>query len=406
MTPAPHAREAGRLQGIALLLPITLAVMGVIVLVPVVPQMMAHFAQVPNHDYLIQGGVLTMPALFMALSSPAAGWLADRFGRRRLLLVAMVGYAIVGFAPVLIDNLVAIIGTRIGVGIFEGIILTTTTTLLCDYFGGAQRERWLAAQTAVASIASLPLVLLGGIFGGLFGWRGPFYLYAFSLLLLVVVVACTWEPVPSSPVPSSSAIPAPPDCAIDWRRLCGICLITVFGAILFYAFLTQSALALTSFGVHDPAIAGMATMLGTLGVPVGTLVFPRVARFAAGALLAAEFALVAVGYIGMGKSTSLYEFVVASAVMQFGCGLLLPTLLTWAVRPLSFASRGRGTGAWQGSFALGQFLSGVVTTWLAQRAGGLMSAFLVLGVVSLIGAALATVLHILPRRQHSASYSQ
>jgi MFS family permease len=405
MTSIAPVRKAGRLQGIVLLLPVSLAVMGVIVLVPVVPQMMAHFAYVPGHEYLIQGGVLTMPALFMALSSPAGGWLADRFGRRRLLILAMVCYAIVGVAPVFMDNLIAIIATRVGVGIFEGIILTTTTILLCDYFGGAQRERWIAAQTAVASVASLPLVLMGGIFGGRFGWRGPFYLYALSLILLLLVLACTWEPVPSASVPGSPAAIAPRGDAIDWGRLLGICLITVFGAILFYAFLTQSALALTRFGVHDPAIAGMATMLGTLGVPIGTIVFPRIARFAVGLLLTVEFGVIAVGYVGMGKSVSLDEFVVMSAVMQFGCGLLLPTLVTWAVRPLPFFSRGRGTGAWQGSFALGQFLSGLVTTWVAQRVGGLSSAFLVLGVLSLIAAALATLLHFRLRvPEQSASY--
>jgi MFS family permease len=183
-------------------------------------------------------------------------------------------------------------------------------------------------------------------------------------------------------------------------------LITVFGAILFYAFLTQSALALTRFGVHDPAVAGMATMLGTLGVPVGTIVFPRVARFAVGLLLTVEFGVIAVGYIGMGKSVSLQEFVAMSALMQFGCGLLLPTLVTWAVRPLPFFSRGRGTGAWQGSFALGQFLSGLVTTWLAQHVGGLPSAFVVLGVLSMIAACLAALLHLQLRDpERSASYS-
>ena len=406
MTSTAPARKAGRLQGIVLLLPVTLAVMGVIVLVPVVPQMMAHFAYVPGHEYLIQGGVLTMPALFMALSSPAGGWLADRFGRRRLLILAMVCYAMVGVAPVFIDNLIAIIATRIGVGIFEGIILTTTTILLCDYFGGAQRERWIAAQTAVASIAALPLVLMGGIFGARFGWRGPFYLYTLGLVLLVLVLACTWEPLPSAEAPRSAASITPPDYTIDWRRLSGICLITVFGAILFYAFLTQSALALTRFGVHDPAVAGLATMLGTLGVPVGTIVFPRVARRPVGLLLTVEFGVIAVGYIGMGKSVSLDEFVVMSAVMQFGCGLLLPTLVTWAVRPLPFFSRGRGTGAWQGSFALGQFLSGLVTTWLAQRLGSPTSAFVVLGVLSMIAACLAALLHLRLRGpERAASYS-
>ena len=89
--PSNAPRTAGTLQGLILLLPITLlAVMGIAVLVPVVPQLMAHFKDVPNYCYLIQGGVLTMPALCVTLFSswPLAGWLADRFGRRRILIVS------------------------------------------------------------------------------------------------------------------------------------------------------------------------------------------------------------------------------------------------------------------------------------------------------------------------------
>ncbi|MDB6012617.1 MAG: major facilitator superfamily 1, partial [Gammaproteobacteria bacterium] len=76
--PLSEPRAPGVLQGIILLLPITLAVMGIAVLVPIVPQLMTHFANVPNYQYLVQGGMLTMPALCTALCSPFAGWLSDR----------------------------------------------------------------------------------------------------------------------------------------------------------------------------------------------------------------------------------------------------------------------------------------------------------------------------------------
>ena len=102
-------RTAGPLQGVMLLLPTILAVMGMLVLVPVLPQMMAHFAHVPNHQYLVQGGVLTMPALCVMLFSPLAGWLADRFQRRRILIVGMTAYAFFGISPLFLDDLSAII---------------------------------------------------------------------------------------------------------------------------------------------------------------------------------------------------------------------------------------------------------------------------------------------------------
>ena len=148
-------RQPGFLQGIMLLLPITMAVMGVSLLTAVVPLMYAHFREIPNYAYLIQGGVMTMPSIWIVLFSPVAGWLADRFGRRNILLAAMIVYAFVGIAPTFLDSLNTIILSRVGVGICESIVMTVSTTMICDYFSGKSRERWLAGQTATASTAAL-----------------------------------------------------------------------------------------------------------------------------------------------------------------------------------------------------------------------------------------------------------
>ena len=117
-------RTPGFLQGIMLLLPITLAVMGISLLTPVVHLLLEQFKDIPNHEYLVIGGVLTMPSIWILLFSPVAGWLADRFGRRQLLLLSMVVYAFVGVAPAFLDNLYLIIVSRACVGICESIVMT------------------------------------------------------------------------------------------------------------------------------------------------------------------------------------------------------------------------------------------------------------------------------------------
>src|SRR5271170_4494663 len=104
----PAVREPGILQGIMLLLPITMAVMGISVLTPVVPLLLEQFKNAPNHEYLVIGGILTMPAIWVLLFSPVAGWMADRLGRRNLLAVSMIVYAFVGVAPAFLDNIYAI----------------------------------------------------------------------------------------------------------------------------------------------------------------------------------------------------------------------------------------------------------------------------------------------------------
>src|ERR1700733_16024059 len=98
-------RRPGFIQGIMLLLPITMAVMGVSLLITVVPLMYEHFKDIPHYDYLIQGGVMTMPAIWVVLFSPLAGLLADRFGRRSILMAAMIVFAGIGVAPGFLVNL-------------------------------------------------------------------------------------------------------------------------------------------------------------------------------------------------------------------------------------------------------------------------------------------------------------
>ena len=182
---ASTGRRPGFIQGLMLLLPITMAVMGVSLLITVVPLMYEHFKDVPHFDYLIQGGVMTMPAIWVVLFSPVAGWLADRFGRRSILIAAMIVYAGIGIAPAFLDNLYAIILTRVGVGICESVVMTVSTTMICDYFSGKSRERWLAGQTATASLSALAIIPLGGVLAANYGWHGPFYIYIYSLLLVV-----------------------------------------------------------------------------------------------------------------------------------------------------------------------------------------------------------------------------
>ena len=165
-------RQAGTLQGILLLLPITMAVMGLIILVPVLPGIMTHFKDVAGVEYLVPL-MLTLPALCVALLSPIAGIAVDFLGRRKTCIGALIVYAIVGILPMFLESLTAIIISRAVLGAAEALIVISSTTLIGDYFHGREREKWLANQTAVASLASIVLALLGGALGN-FGWRAAF----------------------------------------------------------------------------------------------------------------------------------------------------------------------------------------------------------------------------------------
>ena len=398
-----HHPKPGTMTGIALLLPITLSTMAIVLLAPVLPRIIAEYSGVAGHEYWVPM-ILTIPALCIALFSPLAGALGDRFGRRRLLIASFVAYAVVGVAPVFLHDLRAILISRVGVGLAEAIIMVLSTTMIGDYFHGAARDRWLAAQTAFASMSALLFFNIGGQLGS-FGWRTPFWVYLCALLMLALVLLFTWEPKGDT-AGDDDAPPAPRHAGwagFPWSRMAVILGITIYGAIFFYTVQIQAASGLVLLGVSDPARAGFLTSVASIGVPLGTFVYSRIGRRPVQNLLMLEFGLLAIGFLLMGRAHGTQTFVLGCFVNQLGAGLLLPTLLVWAMSLLAFEIRGRGAGMWQSAFALGQFLSPVVVTFASARAGGLQSAFSILSGAALGGLVVVLVAARRIRRQDDAA---
>ncbi len=381
-------QRAGFATGISLLLPITLSAMAIVLLAPNLPALLQEFASVEHHEYWVPM-VLTVPALCVALFSPMAGILGDRFGRRRLLLAAFLVYAVVGIAPVFLRDLGWIIVSRVAVGLAEAMIMVLSTTMIGDYFEGPARDRWLAGQTAMASISALLFLNVGG-FLGRFGWRAPFWVYGSALLMFVLVLLFTWEPARRDSPDAEIAQRDASSAGFPWLRMSGIIAITVFGSVLFYTAQIQSPIGLTQFGITDPARIGFLTSLASIGVPVGTYVYSRVgSKLPIASLLLIEFTLLAIGFLLMSRSGAPSGFLAGCFINQFGAGMLLPSLLVWAISGLPFEVRSRGAGLWTGAFSVGQFLCPVVVTVAGSHTGGLRGAFGVLAAAALVGAALS-----------------
>lgn len=375
--------KAGFAQGLALLLPATSAVMGILLLVPVAPQMMQAFADVPGVEFLVPV-VLTLPGLCIALFSPVAGLLGDRLGRRRLLIGSMLVYGLVGMAPMVLSDIHQILASRVLVGICEALIMTLSTTLIGDLFTGQARERWLSSQTAVASVSALLFLALGGLLGRQ-GWQAPFMIYGLAWPMALAVFLLVREPVRvERQVPGWSALPG--------RHVALTSVTTILAAILFYTIQINVSTVLPGFGVTDPARIGLFSALASIGTPLGSLIFWTVARRDVRVLLGLEFALMAAAFLAMAHVPDASWFIVAAFVGQVAAGLLLPTLLTWAMSALAFEVRGRGMGLWQSSFAIGQFLSALVVPALAAATGGTLEAFPVIAAGSLLVGLLALLL--------------
>ena len=383
-------RQAGTLQGILLLLPITMAVMGLIILVPVLPGIMAHYKDVPGVEYLVPL-MLTLPALCVALLSPIAGVVVDFFGRRKTCIGALVVYAIVGILPIFLESLISIIISRAVLGAAEALIVISSTTLIGDYFHGRDREKWLANQTAVASLASIVLALLGGALGN-FGWRAAFAAYGVSILFAVFLMIWTWEPRKSDE--SSEEVAPGAVVRFPWRTILPISLLAVFGGTMFFNMQIQVSNMLSEYySISSPSALGLYSGLAGLSVAGGTLLYRQVtARFFVPTQLLIAFGLLGISYVLMNHAPTSGQFTAWLVVNQIGSGMLLPALVVWAMGRLPFEVRGRGTGLFMSGWWLGQPLSSQAVAFMrGQNDGNLPATLQILGILCLIAAGIALV---------------
>ena len=378
-----RAGRAGsaRGQGAILLAGSCLPILGSVLLAPVLPRMIDAFATTPGVDVLVPI-VLTAPALVIGLLAPVAGRLVDAAGRKRVLVAALVVYALFGTAPLYLDSLPAIVASRVGVGLCEAAIMTACTTLLADLFDGTARDRWFARQTIATTLAATAFFALGGALGAV-SWRAPFVLYVSSLVIAVLAAVFVRD---TGRTPAASLPPVP------WRLIAVPCLVTLFGGIVFYTPIAELSLVLASVGVTSTATIGLVSAVASLATAAGGFTFGRVARRGTVVLLPVALALAGVGLVVVGISSAVPVIAVGAVIASAGTGLLLPTLLTWALSGLGFAERGRGTGFWTAAMFIGQFFCPLVLLAAAGPLGGLSGAVLALGVLTALAAGVAPLI--------------
>lgn len=281
-------RTAGSAQAALLLFGSCLPVLGAVLIAPVLPRMHAYFAETPGVAVLVPVA-LTLPALVIALLAPLAGVLADRVGRRALLLASMLLYSLCGLLPLWLDSLVLIVASRAGIGLAEAGIMTCCTTLMGDYFDGQRRARLFALQMVVTSLAAALFMGVGGALGES-DWRTPFTLYAVGALCLPLMALLLWEPRACQAASEASV-----DSRFPWAALTPLYLLTVLAGVSLFIVPVQAGYVLQLLHIDAPRQVGLAMGANQLGVLAGALAFRLLARLPAGRLLAMGFATAGLG---------------------------------------------------------------------------------------------------------------
>ena len=186
------ARQSERGLLVLLGLIVSAGTVALIILYPALPTLQAEFGASRSMTQL----AVSLAALSLAPAALAYGPLADRFGRRRPLLAALVllelGSLTCAFAP----NIETLLAGRCLQGLGAAGCLTLARVVLRDMVGRKRLPKMMAVLTIAMMIGPLATPALSGWLTQTIGWRNLFLFLAALFLVLLALFARARETAP------------------------------------------------------------------------------------------------------------------------------------------------------------------------------------------------------------------
>ena len=344
--------QSGALK-LTVLLVSSLTIMSIVTISPALPQMSLAFSGVDNAEFLVKL-ILTLPALFIAFFSPLAGALIDRYGRLKLLYLALLLYAVSGASGYFLTNIYHILISRALLGVAVGISMTVVNTLVADYFEGAARQKFVGLQVAFMSLGGILFIGIGGILADI-NWRLPFLIYLFSLLVLPFTMIFLHEPdIKMHQGPRETKLKTP---HIIWLLLFNV--MTMW--ILFFLIPVQIPFHLKAIGVGKNALIGAAIAISTAFSAISSISYSRIKdKFSFYSIFSAGYLLMAIafGLVALAKSYLLVTM--GMMLAGLGMGMMIPNTNIWVMKIAPPEIRGKEIGRLTTFWFLGQFLSPIL----------------------------------------------
>lgn len=141
--------------------------------------------------------VLTSYILASAVAMPAAGWLSDRVGSRRLFLFAVAGFIVTSMLCGIATSLTQMVLFRILQGVCAAFIGPLSQTILLDINPPEKAPRAMQVWGMGIMIAPIFGPMIGGWLTESYNWRWVFYI---NLPIGIPTLALLWWLLPSRPV--------------------------------------------------------------------------------------------------------------------------------------------------------------------------------------------------------------
>ena len=348
-----------------------IGVMGVSSITPAFPKIAGEFG-ITKHQvgYLIS--VFTLPGIFL---TPLLGVLADRLGRKKILVPALMLFGVAGFACFFARDFHTLLWFRFLQGVGAASIGSLNVTLIGDLYSGKQRGTAMGYNGSVLSTGTAAYPAVGGALAAI-AWYYPFLLPLFGIVVGLVVLGYLNNPEPKNGMHLWSYL------GNTLKSMWRLKVLTIFlGSITFFIIIYGAFLTYFPFLMEEK----FGTPVYIIGLVMsGTSVFAALASSQIGRLtkkisyrniLLISFGLYVITLIIVPYVPNIYLLLIPSAILGMANGLNMPVMQTLLAGLAPMEYRGAFMSVNGMVLRLGQTL-GPVYTGLFYSLWGLKGAFL------------------------------
>lgn len=241
---------------------------------PTIPAMMREFHTTPS---MTQMG-LSMAMLGMGIGSVLWGSLSDHFGRKPILIISLLIFALSTGVALLSPDITFFVAVRLVQGFGAGGAMVLSTSIPADVFAGRQLGKLMGIVGAINGIAPAAGPLLGGFLADRVGWRG-----IFVVLLAIGIGMTIWTTRTNETLPPARRIAARrlSDYLKSYRtmllngRFMIYVVIKALGIALLYAYISSGPFIIQDHYHFSALTFGIIFGANALAIAAGAMLAPR-----------------------------------------------------------------------------------------------------------------------------------
>jgi DHA1 family bicyclomycin/chloramphenicol resistance-like MFS transporter len=305
--------------------------------IPAMPAIRADFAAGVGVAQLTFGAFWYAFAVGQFLVGP----LADRFGRRPLLIGGMALLCLASLACALAPSIETLILARVVQAIGVSAAWVLSRAIIRDLHGPEGTTRMMGYAFAIMSFLSATLPVSGGYLTETFGWRVVFLLPAVLGALYVAAVWCWFpESAPARRMPVRlAAVAANMAFLLRNRLFAGYLLCQCLTLATVFVCLANGPFVFVEVFAISPTVFGLAfiAMEGAL-MAAALLTAPLIGRWGRRRLLALGTTLPLLGSLFLlalasSGTSSLWPYLGPLAAISFGVGFVMPVAQSGGLEP-------------------------------------------------------------------------